>query len=72
MLFLGLLFQLSYAILGKNNVHCWTVKEDNKMNTPTCFLLAACSTFKYNPRMSLGLKASDSWIEAEDKQTIQA
>lgn len=54
---LALLIQLSYAILGKDNVYCWTEKQDSKMNTLACLFLATGGTSKCNLRLSLGLRS---------------
>lgn len=44
---LGSLIQLSYTILGENNVHGGMVKQDSKMKMLA--VLAAYSTFKVAP-----------------------
>lgn len=54
---LGLLIQLSYAVLGKDNVYCCTEKQGSKMNTLACLFLATGGTSKRNLRLSPGLRS---------------
>lgn len=56
---LGSLIQLSYAILGEDNVHGGMVKQDSKMKVFA--VLAAYGTFKCSPS-SLGWEwVSPGW-----------
>ena len=66
-----MLIQLSYALLGKDDVYCWKVKQDGKMKSLACLFWATYGTYKCNPRWSLGLEAGHSLIEAEDRRLIE-
>lgn len=58
---LALLFQLSYAILGKDSVYCWTEKQDSKMNILACLFLATGGTSKCKPQHESGAQVTHGW-----------